>query len=59
MHAWRSSLESRFPSTTCSTFGLDTFTLAHGGAHAVAFWNVVGQVGLELGAVALGYHVGL
>jgi CrcB protein len=45
--------------TTFSTFGLDTFTLAHGGEHAVAFWNVVGQVGLGLGAVALGYHLGL
>jgi CrcB protein len=45
--------------TTFSTFGLDTFTLAHGGEHAVAFWNIVGQVGLGLGAVALGYHLGL
>jgi fluoride exporter len=45
--------------TTFSTFGLDTFTLAHGGEHTVAFWNVVGQVGLGLGAVALGYHLGL
>jgi fluoride exporter len=45
--------------TTFSTFGLDTFTLAHGGEHAAAFWNVVGQVGLGVGAVYLGYHMGL
>ena len=45
--------------TTFSTFGLDTFTLAHGGDHATAFWNVAGQVGLGLGAVYLGYHLGL
>src|SRR3954468_17748128 len=29
--------------TTFSSFGLDTFTLAHGGDHTLAFWNVVGQ----------------
>lgn len=45
--------------TTFSTFGLDTFTLAHGGEHAVAFWNVVGQIGLGIGAVYLGYHIAL
>lgn len=45
--------------TTFSTFGLDTFTLAHGGDHATAFWNVAGQIGLGLGAVYLGYHLGL
>jgi CrcB protein len=45
--------------TTFSTFGLDTFTLAHGGDYSTAFWNVVGQIGLGLGAVALGYHLGL
>jgi CrcB protein len=41
--------------TTFSSFGLDTFTLGHGGEHAAAFWNVVGQVGLGLGAVYLGF----
>jgi fluoride exporter len=45
--------------TTFSSFGLDTFTLAHGGDHARAFWNVVGQVTLGLGGVWLGYYLGL
>ncbi|HWW86299.1 MAG TPA: fluoride efflux transporter CrcB [Vicinamibacterales bacterium] len=45
--------------TTFSSFGLDTFTLAHGGEHAAAFWNVVGQVGLGLGGVYLGYQLAL
>lgn len=45
--------------TTFSSFGLDTFTLAHGGHHAAAFWNVAGQVGLGLGAVWLGFNLGL
>ena len=45
--------------TTFSTFGLDTFTLAHGGDQATAFWNVVGQIGLGVGAVYLGYHLAL
>jgi len=45
--------------TTFSSFGLDTFTLAHGGDHAAAFWNVAGQVGLGLGAVWLGFNLGL
>lgn len=45
--------------TTFSSFGLDTFTLAHGGEEATAFWNVIGQVGLGLGAVYLGYYLGL
>jgi len=45
--------------TTFSSFGLDTFTLAHGGSHAAAFWNVAGQVGLGLGAVWLGFNLGL
>jgi CrcB protein len=45
--------------TTFSSFGLDTFTLAQGGEHAVAFWNVAGQVGLGLGAVWLGFNLGL
>jgi fluoride exporter len=45
--------------TTFSSFGLDTFTLGHGGNHAAAFWNVVGQVVLGLGGVWLGYYLGL
>lgn len=45
--------------TTFSSFGLDTFTLAHGGDHARAFWNVVGQMVLGLGSVWLGFHLGL
>ena len=45
--------------TTFSSFGLDTFTLGHGGDHAAAVWNVVGQVGLGLGGVWLGFYLGL
>jgi len=45
--------------TTFSSFGLDTFTLAHGGDHATAFWNVAGQMVLGLGAVWLGYTLAL
>ena len=45
--------------TTFSSFGLDTFTLGHGGNHAAALWNVVGQVGLGLGGVWLGFYLGL
>ena len=41
--------------TTFSTFGLDTFTLAHGGDYAHALWNVAGQVVLGLGALWLGF----
>jgi fluoride exporter len=45
--------------TTFSSFGLDTFTLAHGGEYASAFWNVAGQIGLGLGVVWLGFNLGL
>jgi fluoride exporter len=45
--------------TTFSSFGLDTFTLGHGGDHTTAFWNVAGQVGLGLGAVWLGFRLGV
>ena len=45
--------------TTFSSFGLDTFALAHGGNHARAFWNVFGQVSLGLGGVWLGYYLAL
>ena len=44
--------------TTFSSFGLDTFTLGHGGDHVAALWNVVGQVGLGLGGVWLGFYLG-
>ena len=45
--------------TTFSSFGLDTFTLAHGGNQPAAAWNVVGQVTLGMGGVWLGYYLGL
>jgi len=45
--------------TTFSSFGLDTFTLAHGGDHAHAFWNVAGQLVLGLGGVWLGFYLAL
>jgi CrcB protein len=44
--------------TTFSTFGLDTMTLARGGAMGAAAWNVIGQVGIGLVAVQLGLLVG-
>jgi CrcB protein len=45
--------------TTFSSFGLDTFTLSHGGNNEAAVWNVVGQVTLGVGGVWLGYYLGL
>jgi fluoride exporter len=45
--------------TTFSSFGLDTFTLAHGGDRVTALWNVIGQIGLGLGAVWLGFNLAL
>ena len=45
--------------TTFSSFGLDTFTLAHGGEYVRAFWNVAGQIVLGLGSVWLGFYLGL
>jgi len=45
--------------TTFSSFGLDTFTLGHGGQHEAATWNVIGQVTLGIGGVWLGYYLGL
>ena len=45
--------------TTFSSFGLDTFTLGHGGDHEAAAWNIIGQVSLGVGGVWLGYHLGL
>ena len=44
--------------TTFSTFGLETFTLGHGGDPVAALWNVFGQVGLGLGGVWLGFYIG-
>ena len=41
--------------TTFSTFGLDTFTLAHGGDYGHALWNVAGQMAFGLGGVWLGF----
>ncbi|MCU1385710.1 MAG: putative fluoride ion transporter CrcB [Acidobacteria bacterium] len=45
--------------TTFSSFMLDTFTLGHGGHHALAFWNVALQTALGLAAVWGGYRLGL
>ena len=45
--------------TTFSSFGLDTFTLAHGGDHTAAFWNVAAHMVLGIGAVWLGFNLGL
>jgi CrcB protein len=44
--------------TTFSSFGLDTFALARDGAFSTACWNVAGQVGLGLLAVAGGFRIG-
>ena len=45
--------------TTFSSFMLDTFTLGHGGDHALAFSNVALQTGCGLAAVWAGYRIGL
>ncbi len=42
--------------TTFSSYMLDTFTLGHGGEHALAFWNVALQTALGLAAVWVGYR---
>jgi CrcB protein len=44
--------------TTFSSFMLDTFTLGHGGEHALAFWNVTLQTGFGLLAVWAGFRLG-
>ena len=44
--------------TTFSSFMLDTFTLGHGGEHAIAFWNVALQTALGLLAVWAGFRIG-
>jgi fluoride ion exporter CrcB/FEX len=38
---------------------LDTFTLGHGGDHALAFWNVVLQTAIGLVAVWGGYRAAI
>jgi CrcB protein len=45
--------------TTFSSFMFDTFTLGHGGDHAIAFWNVALQTGFGLAAVWAGYRLGI
>jgi fluoride exporter len=45
--------------TTFSSYMLDTFTLGHGGDHALAFWNVVLQTAIGLVAVWGGYRVAI
>ena len=45
--------------TTFSSFMLDTFTLGHGGDHALAFWNVALQTAFGLAAVWAGYRIGM
>jgi CrcB protein len=45
--------------TTFSSYMLDTFTLGHGGDHALAFWNVAVQTAFGLVAVWGGYRIGL
>lgn len=44
--------------TTFSSFSLDTLTLIKAGSTGLALVNVVGQVGLSLIAVIVGYRVG-
>jgi CrcB protein len=44
--------------TTFSSFMLDTFTLGHGGEHALAFWNVALQTACGLLAVWAGFRLG-
>lgn len=44
--------------TTFSSFMLDTFTLGHGGEHAIAFWNVALQTAFGLVAVWIGFRLG-
>lgn len=44
--------------TTFSSFMFDTFTVGHGGDHALAFWNVALQTALGLVAVWAGFRLG-
>jgi CrcB protein len=43
--------------TTFSSFSLDTLTLIRGGQMGLAAWNVLGQVGLSLIGVWLGFKL--
>jgi CrcB protein len=45
--------------TTFSSFGLDTFTIGHGGRLAAAATNVMVQVAGGLALVAVGFAVGV
>jgi fluoride exporter len=45
--------------TTFSSYMLDTFTLGHGGDHALAFWNVAVQTALGLVAVWGAYRAAI
>lgn len=45
--------------TTFSSFMLDTFTLGHGGNHALAWANILGQNALGLGLVWAGYYAAI
>jgi CrcB protein len=44
--------------TTFSSFSLDSLALIRGGHLGQAIWNVVGQVGLSLIGVWLGFALG-
>jgi CrcB protein len=44
--------------TTFSSFMFDTFTIGHGGDHALAFWNVALQTAFGLIAVWGGFRLG-
>jgi len=44
--------------TTFSSFMFDTFTIGHGGDHALAFWNVAVQTAFGLVAVWSGFRLG-
>jgi CrcB protein len=45
--------------TTFSSFMLDTFTLGHGGEHALAVANVAVQTAVGLVAIWAGYRLGV
>jgi fluoride exporter len=45
--------------TTFSSFSFDTLALVRQGLSLQAFWNVIGQVGLSLAAVWLGFSIGI
>jgi len=45
--------------TTFSSFGLDTFTLAHGGEHVLAIGNIAVQTAVGFLAVWAGYRLAI